>query len=128
MADAPRSPRARSPPTALHRLLAVLRRLRRGHWRARHLFLPCEAYVAFIHVASDVEPPRAHSVDWAAEEQGKLDPDRSVVEFWPKAGSLWDTFDDSNMDAQLKRTANAVKRYSRVNTWLIAPQAQPKAE
>lgn len=63
-----------------------------------------------------------------ARDQGKLDPERSVIEFWPKAGSLWETFDDSNMDVQLRRTANAVKRYSRVNTWLIAPQTQPSAE
>ena len=32
--------------TALHRLLAVLRRLRRGHLRARHLFLARNAYVS----------------------------------------------------------------------------------
>ena len=63
-----------------------------------------------------------------ARQMGELDPTRSVVEFWPKPGSLWETFDDSNMDAQLRRTANAVKRYSRVNTWLIAPQAEPTSD
>lgn len=62
-----------------------------------------------------------------AREAGKLDPERSVIEFWPKVGSLWETFDDSNMDVQLRRTGDAIKRYSRVNTWLIAPPVEPRS-
>jgi protease-4 len=61
-----------------------------------------------------------------ARDMGKLDPHHSVIEFYPKPGSLWETFDDSTMDAKLQRTAKAMTRYSRVNTWLIAPPVEPQ--
>jgi protease-4 len=61
-----------------------------------------------------------------ARDQGKLEPTRSVIEFYPKPGSLWETFDDSTMDAKLKATAQSVKTWSKPNTWLIAPPAEAK--
>jgi protease-4 len=56
-----------------------------------------------------------------AQAQAGLDPRRSVVEFYPKPGSLWQTLDDSTMDTKLRRTTERLQRYARTNTWLLAP-------
>ncbi|MEB3284607.1 MAG: signal peptide peptidase SppA [Candidatus Sericytochromatia bacterium] len=56
-----------------------------------------------------------------ARQMAGLDPVRSVVEFYPKPGSLWQSFDDSNMDVRLKRTVESLRRYAQTKTWLIAP-------
>ncbi|MEB3223625.1 MAG: signal peptide peptidase SppA [Candidatus Sericytochromatia bacterium] len=56
-----------------------------------------------------------------AQAQAGLDPRRSVVEFYPKPGALWQAVDDSNMDTKLRLTADRLRRYARTHTWLLAP-------
>ncbi|MEB3198306.1 MAG: signal peptide peptidase SppA [Candidatus Sericytochromatia bacterium] len=63
-----------------------------------------------------------------AREMGKLDPRQSVVEFYPKPGSLWQALDDSTMDTRLRRTVESLQRFTRTNTWLIAPPVRVEAQ
>lgn len=58
--------------TALHRLLAVLRRLRRGHLRPRHLFLARDPYVSIPAPLAVGEAELTFNLP--AEDQGKIDP------------------------------------------------------
>jgi protease-4 len=62
-----------------------------------------------------------------ARQMAGLDPLRSVVQFYPRPGSLWQTFDDSTMDARLKRTVESLRRYGQTNTWLLAPPLDIKS-
>jgi protease-4 len=54
-----------------------------------------------------------------ARKEGKLEPETTVLEFYPKPGSLWETLDDSTMDAQLRNTVKAAQEYRRAKTWLL---------
>lgn len=56
-----------------------------------------------------------------ARREAGLDPETSIINFYPKPGAIWQTLDDSTMDAQLRRTVQAVQRYSRTSAWLMMP-------
>lgn len=56
-----------------------------------------------------------------ARSEAELSPATTVLDFYPKPGSLWETLDDSTMDAQLKNTVKAAQDYQRVKSWLLMP-------
>ncbi|MNU04243.1 hypothetical protein D3C72_2485670 [compost metagenome] len=47
-----------------------------------------------------------------------------MLDFYPKPGSLWETFDDTTMDAQLRNTVRAAQEYRRVKSWLLMPPVE----
>jgi protease-4 len=59
-----------------------------------------------------------------ARAQAKLNADTTVLDFYPKPGSLWQTLDDSTMDAQIKHTVSAAQELSRVKSWLLMPPVE----
>lgn len=56
-----------------------------------------------------------------ARAAAEMEPTTTVLEFYPKPGAVWETFDDSNMDAQIKRTLRAAETLSRTQSWLLMP-------
>lgn len=61
-----------------------------------------------------------------ARHEAGLDPKTTVIDFYPKPGALWETLDDSTMDAQLRRTMKAAERYSHTAAWLMMPPIEAK--
>jgi protease-4 len=59
-----------------------------------------------------------------ARNEAALEPTTTVLDFYPKPGSLWETLDDSTMDAQLKNTIKAAQDYRRVKSWLLMPPVE----
>lgn len=59
-----------------------------------------------------------------ARSEAALEPTTTVLDFYPKPGSLWETLDDSTMDAQLKNTIKAAQDYRRVKSWLLMPPVE----
>jgi protease-4 len=60
-----------------------------------------------------------------ARQEAKLERDTMTLEFLPKPGSLWETLDDSTMDAKIKNTIKAAEEYQRVKSWLLMPPIEP---
>jgi protease-4 len=59
-----------------------------------------------------------------ARNEAALEPTTTVLDFYPKPGSLWETLDDSTMDAQLRNTIKAAQDYRRVKSWLLMPPVE----
>ncbi len=58
-----------------------------------------------------------------AMQTAALNPDLTVLQVYPRPGSLLETFDDSTMNTQLKRATQRLETWQRTRTWLLAPSS-----
>ena len=87
-------------------------------------YITCQEHREWFRLPQSYDDPgqSGASLNRPALQQLLQDVESSEIDIVvPKPGAVWETFDDSNMDAQIKRTLRAAETLSRTQSWLLMP-------